>query len=227
MRNAFLLSALGLWLVVVAPGAPGQAEDHAFLPPDQVLSRLLEGNQRFVSDTSKHPHMTHQWRDRLTKEQHPVAVILGCSDSRVPVEMVFDQGFGDLFVVRVAGNIVDDNIAASVVYGVLHAGASLVLVLGHEQCGAVTSALGDYRAEPLSVQSLLKQIVPALVEIGPGPMEQRVHLGVEANARQTVRELSGLGSLQEPLKTGRVRIVGGVYRLETGRVELLESESKP
>lgn len=171
--------------------------------------------------------MTHQWRDRLTREQHPVAVIVGCADSRVPVELVFDQGFGDLFVVRVAGNIVDESVAASVVYGVLHAGASLVLVLGHEQCGAVTSALGDYRAEPLSVQSLLKQIVPALVGIGPGPLEQRVQLGVEANAHQTVRELSGLGALQEPLKTGRVRIVGGVYRLETGRVELLESESKP
>ena len=184
----------------------------------QTLRDLMAGNQRFVEGAVAHQHESAGWRKRLSSAQHPQAVILGCADSRVPPELVFDEGFGDLFVVRVAGHVLDVDSAASVEYGVMHTGCKLVLILGHEGCGAVTAALEDYTQEPLPIQFLLKQIVPALQALPEGPPEARLDAAVRANVRQAVREARSM----KPLTDQGVLIVGAVYNLHSGRVELLD-----
>lgn len=184
--------------------------------PRTVLRELLEGNERFVQGVGSRHHMSKSWRDQLSGAQHPRAIILGCADSRVPPELLFDEGFGDLFVVRVAGNVVDLDVAASIEYGVLHTGANLILVLGHEECGAVTAALGDFHQETLPIQFLLKQIVPALSGVRGQTEPQRVSAGVESNVRQSVLELRSLPCFQSG-----VLVKGAIYEIKTGRVRLI------
>jgi carbonic anhydrase len=191
-------------------------------PPLDTLRQLRDGNLRFAEDRVTRHHQSKSWRERLTTAQHPEAIIVGCADSRVPPEMLFDAGFGDLFVIRVAGNCIDLNVAASVDYAFLHTGARLVVVLGHENCGAVTAAVGDYQNEVLPIQYLLKQIVPALAQLPAGDPRQRVQAGVYANVRQSVRELTEMGTAAELVKRGELLVVGGVYSLETNRVEFID-----
>lgn len=176
----------------------------------EALECLMKGNQRFVAGQPANTHEDREWRAALCEGQHPIATVLACSDSRVPPELIFDQGFGDLFVVRLAGNVVDESVEASVEYGVLHAGTNLVLVLGHESCGAVQAALGQRDVHPLPIQSLLKRIAPA----HEGATVAEV---VEANTLQSVRELRCVPALQRE----GVQVVGGVYDLDTGEVRLL------
>lgn len=189
--------------------------------PKDVLDRLMEGNRRFVAGTTQHPHSTMDWRKRLSSAQHPIATVFGCADSRVPVELIFDQGFGDLFVVRQAGEVVNMDALGSIEYGISHLGTHLVLVLGHEGCGAVTAALGDYRKEPFPIQDMLKKIVPALESVRALPADQQVEAGVRANVLQTVRELSSVSQFKQMIHEGKLLIRGGVYDLDDGRVELL------
>ncbi|MFN7291939.1 MAG: carbonic anhydrase, partial [Pirellula sp.] len=121
------------------------------LSAEEALSSLKDGNKRFVSGNLRYPHTGKEWLKGLVKGQAPFATILGCSDSRVPPELLFDQGFGDLFVVRVAGNVVDVDVEGSIEYSVDHCGTRLVVVMGHQGCGAVTAALkssGDLKNEP-------------------------------------------------------------------------------
>jgi len=197
---------------------PSRRPTTAERPADDPLERLLAGNRRFVSGTSRNSPGGAAWSRALAAGQRPFAAILGCSDSRVPVELVLDQGFGDLFVVRVAGNVVAEHVRASLEFAVHYLGTSLVVVLGHEECGAVTAALrpGAGRArEPEGIRALLSLIVPALrgVDRGAGPAD-RVSRGVESNVRLSVRRLR---------KLAPARVVGAVYCLETGRVRLLET----
>src|SRR5262249_49878388 len=142
------------------------------------------------------------WRKHLAAPQQPFATILGCSDSRVPVELLFDQGFGDLFVVRVAGNVLAPDGMGSIEFAVLHLETPLVVVLGHEECGAVTAALepAEERArEPWRLQQLLERIVPALKEIDSTlTAAERIHRGVEANVRRSVRTLQEEVRLRTP-----------------------------
>ena len=118
------------------------AEETAAPAPDQALAMLMAGNQRYTSSHLQHPHEAATWRHQLTKFQHPYATILACSDSRVPPELLFDAGLGDLFVVRVAGNIAADAVVGSIEYSIEHLGTRLVLVMGHESCGAVQATIG-------------------------------------------------------------------------------------
>ncbi|MFI5372359.1 MAG: carbonic anhydrase, partial [Candidatus Eisenbacteria bacterium] len=190
------------------------------------LQRLIEGNQRFVAGTSKHPNQSRARRDELAASQHPFATILGCSDSRVPAEMVFDQGFGDLFVIRVAGNIVAPDDLGSIEYASHHLGVPLIVVLGHEGCGGVVSALlsDSVRAkEPQGIQALLNYIEPVVAGIDPGLSQaERVHAAVEANVRQSVRQLQGTFELAHPDEGPDPTIVGAVYDLKTGKVRWLK-----
>ncbi len=189
--------------------------------PVDILNRLLEGNRRFVSGQTMHPHSTMDWRKRLSAAQHPVATLFGCADSRVPLELIFDQGFGDLFVVRQAGEVVNTDALGSIEYGISHLGTKLVLVVGHEGCGAVTAALGDYRSEPFPIQDMLKKIVPALEAVRGLPADQQVDAGVRANVIQTVRELCSVSQFKQMMAEGKLLIRGAVYDLDDGRVELL------
>lgn len=194
--------------------------------PTQALSRLLEGNARFAEGKPTHPHETPAHRLTLEDEQHPFAVIIGCSDSRVPPELLFDQGFGDLFVVRVAGNVIDTTVTASVEYAIDHLDTSLIVVLGHTGCGAVTATLDHLTSaegEPAEVVSLLYRIEPAFSQTTAElPREQRIDQAIAQNVRRSVRRLSRVPDLQRALRNERVEIVGAVYDMHTGRVELLE-----
>lgn len=226
--------ALGviLWACTLLPPLAAGAETHAShaasaaLTAPAALEQLVEGNRRFVAGTSKHGHQSAAYRHELTATQHPFATILGCSDSRVPVELVFDQGFGDLFIVRVAGNVVGTDDLGSIEYAVHHLHTPLVLVMGHESCGAVTSALlsaEDRSHEASAIQELLKQIQPALKDLDPAlGQAERVHRGVEANVRQSVRQLEATADLMKPHEGAAPMIVGAVYELETGKVRLLQ-----
>jgi len=193
--------------------------------PGEALARLQQGNERFVAGNPRHDHETDARRKELVAGQHPFATILSCSDSRVPSELVFDQGLGDLFVVRVAGNVAAPGGIGSIEYAVVHVHTPLVLVLGHESCGAITAALlpeAERKKEPKGIQDLLDMIVPSLKDIDPklSPPEQ-VSKGVEANVRATMLRLQNMPELKGEIDAGRLKIVGGVYELGTGKVRLL------
>jgi carbonic anhydrase len=219
-----------LILLTATQGHPARAAEHhsasPSVTPAQARVRLETGNQRFVSNHPNHPHSNASWRAGLAGSQHPFATILGCSDSRVPLEPLFDQGFGDLFVIRVAGNVVAVDELGSIEYAANHLGVRFVVVLGHEQCGAVTAALGseaDRKHETSDIQTLLERIEPALegIPAGLAPAE-KIHRGVEANVRQSVRMLRESPALKAEVERGELAIVGAVYELDTGKVRWLE-----
>ena len=191
----------------------------------QALQRLEAGNQRFVAGKLRHPHLGNDWRKRLAAAQNPFATILGCSDSRVPPELLFDQGFGDLFVIRVAGNVIDTDVTGSVEYGVDHLKTSLVVVMGHDGCGAVTAALQakeDLATEPNEIQSLVGKIIPATKSVDRKlNFPERLRLSVEANVLFSVQQLQAVPDLAKAEKLGVTKIIGCVYDIETGRVRTL------
>src|SRR5436305_8985823 len=178
-----------------AAAAPPAADDR---PTDgaAALDRLKEGNRRFADGTTRHAHEGADWRKYLVGGQRPFATVLGCSDSRVPVELVFDQGFGDLFVVRVAGNVVADDVVGSVAYAALHLRTPLFVVMGHAGCGAVTAALDaklKKAREPERIEALLKLIEPGLKGLDLTPAYPRLlDTAVEANVRWSLRQLADL-----------------------------------
>jgi carbonic anhydrase len=195
------------------------------IKPDEALQRLVEGNARFVrGEPVQQPPSPRQLAD-LTQAQYPFATILGCSDSRVPPEMVFDQGLGDLFIVRVAGNVVSAEILGSLGYALAHLRTSLFVVLGHEGCGAVQAALKmkfHRHAEPGRIGELLNVILPGLEGINPStPAEMQWRHAVEANVRWSVRQLAAAPGARALLPEGRIRIVGAIYELATGCVRFL------
>jgi carbonic anhydrase len=194
--------------------------------PDEAMQRLDEGNARFIAGETKHPHEARTWRAGLESAQHPFATVIGCSDSRVPLELVFDQGFGDLFVIRVAGNLIARDEAGSIEYAVCHLHTPIVAVVGHAHCGAVTAALGTHEeimAEPVELSDLLGAIHTGMPEIPYSlSKEERVQRGVEANIRHAMAQLHKVASVQEAVERGETRIVGGIYDLHTGKVNWLE-----
>ncbi|MHC5075304.1 MAG: carbonic anhydrase [Planctomycetota bacterium] len=190
----------------------------------EALNRLIEGNERFSSRKSIHPHEDWNWRSELCGGQHPFAIILGCSDSRVPPELIFDQGFGDLFVIRVAGNVIDPDVAGSVEYGVIHLQVPLVVVLGHEGCGVVTAALaGEGEEESKDIQSLLARIQPALLEVDRSVKEDEIlSAAVEANVRWSMKQLGDVPEINEAIEKGNLQVVGAVCDIETGKVNFID-----
>lgn len=193
---------------------------------ERALARLLEGNHRFLSGQSEHDHQSATWRQQLVATQRPFATILGCADSRIPPELVFDQGFGDLFVIRVAGNVLGDDVIGSLQYAVHHVKTPLIVVLGHEGCGAVTAAvqamLGKH-GEPHYIEALIGMIEPGLVDLDLGMAEPaRLNAAVEANVRHAVRRLAVSPGGRQFLEARHGRLAGAVYELATGRVRLLE-----
>jgi len=188
----------------------------------EALQRLKDGNVRFVAGAVK-----RDWFADLSEGQQPFATILGCSDSRVPPEIVFDQGLGDLFIVRVAGNVVGTEILGSLGYALAHLHTPLFVVLGHERCGAVQAALKTkYHGarEKRKIGELVDTIVPALAGIDPSePAEQQWQHAVEANVRYAARQLAATPAGRTALDEGQIQIVGAVYELATGRVRFLDT----
>jgi carbonic anhydrase len=189
---------------------------------DSALAKLMAGNQRYTHQRAQHPDESLARRKQLEGAQHPFAVILGCADSRVPPELLFDQGLGDLFVIRVAGNIVDDAILGSIEYAVEHLGTKLIVVLGHEKCGAVTAAVeGGAAAGHLT--ALVEAIRPVVATIANTPGD-KVHLCVIANARSVARQIrQSEPVLKEAGERQGLKVVGANYALDTGAVTLLDN----
>lgn len=206
------------------------------MTPSARLARLVEGNQRFVANVrGAEAALTHFRRAELATQQRPFAVILGCSDSRVPAEIVFDQGLGELFVIRVAGNIVAPSQLASVEFAAQRFGIGLVVVLGHTQCGAVDATVDDVMPgaanAPASLTSIISRIRPVvvpLVNLAAGmPREQLVRAAVRANILASVDHLQrGTELLERMVSTGELLVVGAEYDLVSGEVEFL-SAPKP
>lgn len=186
---------------------------------DQALEKLLAGNRRYRAKNQTYPHQTVARRQALRDRQQPFAVILSCADSRVPPELIFDQGLGDLFVVRVAGHVVDDAVLASVEFAVTVLGVPLVMVLGHSQCGAVVAAISGGEL-PGSLPKLVSAIQPAVAAAKelPGNLVDNV---VRANAGMTAQLLTRSPLLEQSVTGEQVKIVAALYDLGTGVVELL------
>jgi carbonic anhydrase len=188
------------------------------VPPQEALQRLMDGNKRFVEGKMKHPRQDHQRMEELVKGQHPFAVVLGCSDSRVPPEIVFDQGLGDLFVIRVAGNILTPEGQGSIEYAVDHLGTKLILVLGHEKCGAVKATVEGGKV-PGKIGTLTKAIAPA-IKTNFCPRGDHKECSNAFFVAEKIRQAKPI--LSQAVANGDILIVSAIYNLETGEVELLE-----
>ncbi|TYQ28409.1 carbonic anhydrase [Pseudanabaena sp. UWO311] len=192
------------------------------LDAEAALRELKEGNDRYALDHVEHPHEGSQRRVDLSIAQHPFAIVLGCADSRVVPELIFDQGVGDLFVLRVAGNVADDAVIASIEFAVEHLGTRLVVVLGHERCGAVMAAIGHAFSEG-KLNSLIKYIEPAVQAGQEANGDCVVSDTVKAHVNLMVKEIeSTVPILSHEVKNGNLKVVPAYYRLATGKVEFLE-----
>ena len=188
------------------------------LNAQQALERLMAGNKRFVSGQVTATHRDLSRRDEIAKGQHPIAIIVCCSDSRVPPEMVFDVGMGDIFVVRVAGNVLDPIALGSIEYAAEHLHAPLVVVMGHERCGAVTAALGT-TAPPQHILSIVENIQHNLKGTTPGAKDPVDH-AVRVNCKAVATEISESEPLlKEMVLSGHLRVAAVRYDLDDGTVE--------
>ncbi len=198
--------------------------DHLAVAPSEAIAKLKEGNGRYTSGNLQHPGQTTERRAELTKNQHPFVTIVSCSDSRVPPEIVFDQGLGDLFVVRVAGNVMNDENLGSIEYSVDHLGVRLIVVLGHQSCGAVKAAIETIAAKgkaPGHIESLVKAIRPAVEATAKDDLDATV----KANVKHVVDALrSSTPILKAKVDSREVQVIGGYYSLDTGAVTFLDEK---
>ena len=220
--------------------------DRPVVPPAEAISKLKEGNGRFTAGNLQHPHESSderaymaansyenlgmnaaeaaKRRAELTKSQHPFAIIVSCSDSRVPPELVFDQGLGDLFVVRVAGNVMNDDGLGSVEYAVDHLAVRLIMVLGHQRCGAVKAAKETFAAKskaPGHMESFVAAIKSAVESTVNGDLDATI----KANVKHVVDVLRSSTPIPKPkVDSGDVQIIGGYYSLDTGAVTFLDEK---
>ncbi|MEH2150243.1 carbonic anhydrase [Nostoc sp.] len=222
MTGAFgmMLSASDfLWRVEQAKAAEIPSTSAESLTPDAALQKLIEGNQRFVDHHPQYPDQSELRLHEVAQAQHPFATILSCADSRVPAEIVFDQGIGDIFDVRIAGNIATHEAIGSIEYAVVLLGSPLLMVMGHERCGAVTAAvqneslLGD-------IGTFVKAIKPALKRVKDQPGDA-VENAVVANVQYQIERLQRSKLLTKQVESGKLKIVGGRYDLDTGRVNII------
>jgi len=194
------------------------ATDHpeaSSVPPDAALAKLTEGNRRFADSKVSTGKPTAARRAETAQTQHPFAIIVGCADSRTSPEIVFDQNLGDLFVVRTAGNLVDDYALGTIEYGVEHLGARLVVVLGHQSCGAVKAAL-ESESAPGHINALVRDIQPAVKAVKNkqgDPLANAAHENA-LEVAEKIRKNVEVGEL-----SSQIRVVSGYYNLDTGKVE--------
>jgi carbonic anhydrase len=195
---------------------------HSEISPDEALRRLIDGNGRFLNGSTRWDRVTVAALTTLAEGQWPYATILGCSDSRVPPELVFDTGLGELFVVRVAGNVFSGEVAGTLQYAGIHLGTPLIVVLGHSGCGAVAAALEARRAGTIhesGIRLLVEGVLPALENVDPSlPLDAQMVMAVEHNVRWTLRQIAQTEQGRQRLADGRLKLVGGIFEITTGRV---------
>ena len=192
---------------------------------DEALTRLVEGNARFLRGEARFPVLQTDILADLAKAQRPFATVLGCSDSRVPPELLFDAGFGNLFIVRVAGNVVSPEVLGSLQYAGVHLRTPLFVVLGHSGCGAVKAALAERRHGPTErrgIAQLLSIIQPGLVNLGSDlDPEAELQAAVEANVRWSMQQVLETPEAKARSAEGVMKLVGAVYDIRTGAVKFL------
>ena len=209
----------GLLAAAVSANTPETAP--TALSPAAAQTRLVEGNKRFVDEATTHPDQTAARRREVAQGQHPFAIVLTCADSRVSPEILFDQGIGDLFVIRNAGNLSDDHVLGSIEYAVEHLHATMIVVLGHTKCGAVAAAVAGGEA-PGHIKSIVEDLADAvsMAKKKPGdPADNAVRI----NAKLTAAAISQAAPiLSEAVKSGHVKVVAARYDIATGAVEFLQ-----
>jgi len=192
---------------------------------DEVLARLVAGNTRFVRGEARFPTLQKEVLAELAKGQRPYATIIGCSDSRVPPELVFDAGFGELFIIRIAGNVISPEVMGTIQYAAVHLHTPLFVVLGHEGCGAVQAAVAvkeQGARERAGITLLLDRILPGLPNRNAALSDtEHIAAAVEANVLWSMRQLLETPEGQARMAEGIVKLVGAVYELKTGRVRFL------
>lgn len=201
------------------PAQAAELSSSGGLDPDAALQRLLEGNHRFTQHRPLYPDQSQARLQEVSLAQHPFATILSCADSRVPAEIIFDQGIGDIFDVRIAGNIVTPEVIGSIEYAVALLGTPVLMVLGHERCGAVTAAV-QQQALLGEMGSFVRAILPVVQQAKDQPGDP-VDNAVVANVRYQIERLKQSPLLSERWRSGAVKIVGGRYDLDTGKVDIL------
>jgi carbonic anhydrase len=203
---------------------PPNAEQSAGVTSTDALARLKAGNQRFVAGKLQHPNQNPKRRLELASGQRPFAIVLGCADSRTSPEVLFDQGLGDLFVARVAGNILDDHVLGSIEYAVEHLGAHLIIVLGHQRCGAVQAAketLDSKGEAPAHINSIVAAIQSAVEATRGADVEATIKANIE-NVVQSLRSSEPV--LKQEVEAGSVTVLGAYYNLDTGAVTFTEEK---
>jgi carbonic anhydrase len=195
--------------------APGTVD----VSPEAALQKLVEGNQRFIRHQLQHPDQSEARMRELTQAQHPFATVLSCADSRVTAEIIFDQGLGDIFDVRVAGNIATPEVVGSLEYAVALLGTPLLMVLGHERCGAVTAAV-ENGPLPGAMGTFVQAILPAVNQV-KGQAGDVVDQAVTANVRYQMNQLLRSQLIRDRTQAGQLHLVGARYDLDTGAVTLI------
>jgi carbonic anhydrase len=207
----------GTRVFAAAAGAPTMS-------PAEALRRLMAGNERFQTDQSSHPLLHSKRREELVGGQSPFAVILSCSDSRVPPELIFDQGLGGLFVVRIAGNTVTRAGLESIDYAVGHLHTNLIMVLGHDSCGAVKGAMSECSSKPnAGLPEIFANICPAVDLARKKSRDNLESRAIDLNVSEQVKVLKRSPLFQKRVADGALKIVGARYNLQTGKVELLDA----
>ena len=191
------------------------------MPPDAALNKLMAGNARYAKGGAVHPHQSEGRRSEVAKGQKPFAIVVGCADSRTSPEVVFDQGLGDVFVTRLAGSIVDDAALGSIEYAIAHLGASVIVVLGHERCGAVDAAMKGGKL-PGKIGAVVKPILPAVKAVQKSGTPT-LDATIDENARRVAAGLAGRSEIvADAVKAGALTITAARYDLDSGKVTLLK-----
>ena len=224
-RNSlkFVAGAIGTGIIAAQAGAELAAPEPVIaqnnITPDEALQLLIEGNQRFVNAMRQNPNQDFTRITQVAPSQSPFAALLGCADSRFPAEILFDRGFGDIFVCRVAGNVATPEEIGSLEFGTLVLGAKVLMVIGHERCGAVKAAIEGGEL-PGHIGSLTEAIKPA-VESSKNQAGDKVENAVKANVRLQANRLKASEVINQLIQEGKLKIVGGYYDLDTGAVEIV------
>jgi carbonic anhydrase len=191
----------------------------------EALQKLMDGNKRFVSGTLAQKDLSAKKREELAKGQKPFAIVLTCSDSRVPPELLFDQGLGDVFVVRVAGNVVDPIALGSIEYAAEHLGSPLLIILGHSKCGAVKATLEAKGKPEGNIGTIIKKIIPAVdaAKKKGGTPDEILETAIKENAKNVYADVMKNSKIIPHLvQEGKFTIVAGEYDITTGKVEMIE-----
>lgn len=225
--TGWLSAVAGIVVVLTAWTCGSSPTSSAVLPsPTEAMKKLMEGNERFTANKCTHPRIdAKRLLETAENGQHPFATVITCSDSRVPVEVLFDQGIGDLFVIRVAGNVCDVDEVGSIEYGVDHLETPVLVVLGHTQCGAVTAVTTEAELHG-SIPALVDNIAPAVKKAAAAnphlTKEELVPEAIKANCWRSIEDLLKTSSAtQERVKAGKLKVVAAIYNIRTGKVGLL------